>query len=478
MPLITLVSVQSYGRVVDHVVARAAVCGLRGVTGCDHQHGPSTPAATDLSNQPHDVHDVDSSPARLPPRRNVPATRQHRNRAIGTPGRVGVAMYRRPPMESDILVGIGLIVVLGVGLQWLARLIRFPSIVLLLAGGLVVGPWLGWLDSDEILGQGAVPVRVAGRRDPAVHRWAGAALRASWAAPSADRCCGLVTLGVLITWVADDDRRCTCSSDGPVRVSVLLGAILVVSGPTVVIPLLRLCAPAWPVATILTWEGIVIDPIGATLEPVLLQRLLRRAPLGRELWGEFVVVALAGVVTGVVGGRAAAGGSASAARPCATSRWRWRSCSWWRPTSSAEQVRPEAGLFATTTMGVVLANQRLVAIRQLRLFGDPIVSLLIGSLFIVLASRVEPGSILDHSPPTLVLVAVLVLVVRPLVVSSAPWARTSLTTRGPDLPRLHGAAGDHRRIDRGLLLAPPAARSASPARSSCRSPSPSSSCCR
>ena len=83
---------------------------------------------------------------------------------------------------------------------------------------------------------------------------------------------------------------------------------------------------------------------------------------------------------------------------------------------TAETVRPEAGLFATTAMGVILANQRLVSVRNLRIFGDPIVSLLIGSLFIVLASRVEPGSILDHLPATLVLVAFLVLVVRPLVV--------------------------------------------------------------
>jgi hypothetical protein len=92
-------------------------------------------------------------------------------------------------------------------------------------------------------------------------------------------------------------------------------------------------------------------------------------------------------------------------------------------------VRPEAGLFATTTMGVVLANQRRVALRSLRIFGDPILILLIGSLFIVLASRVEPGTIMDHLPAILGLAAFLVLVVRPLAAALCTIGATSLTVR-------------------------------------------------
>ena len=137
---------------------------------------------------------------------------------------------------------------------------------------------------------------------------------------------------------------------------------------------------------------------------------------------------------------------------------------------AAETVRPEAGLFATTAMGVILANQRWVSVRNLRIFGDPIVSLLIGSLFIVLASRVEPGSILDHLPATLVLVAFLVLVVRPLVVFLCTLRCGPVAPgNGPSWP-----AWPH--ADRGGRLPPPStgcawASSASPARCSSRSPS-------
>src|SRR5262249_51835965 len=68
------------------------------------------------------------------------------------------ARYRSRPVESDVLFGIGVIIVLGVGLQWLARRLKFPSIILLLAGGLLVGPWLGLVDPDKILGPALFPV--------------------------------------------------------------------------------------------------------------------------------------------------------------------------------------------------------------------------------------------------------------------------------------------------------------------------------
>src|SRR5690606_28078105 len=60
--------------------------------------------------------------------------------------------------NSEIVQGIGLVVVLGVGLQWAARRVHAPSIILLLAGGLAVGPGLGWLEPDEVFGDTLFPV--------------------------------------------------------------------------------------------------------------------------------------------------------------------------------------------------------------------------------------------------------------------------------------------------------------------------------
>ena len=335
-------------------------------------------------------------------------------------------MYRLGSMESDILIGIGFIVILGVGLQWIARLIRFPSIVLLLAGGLIVGPWLGLVDSDKVLGQALFPfVSLA---VGVLLFIGGLELRFSELGAAARRpVMALVTLGVVITWVLSSIAA-RVLFHCPVRVALLLGAILVVSGPTVVIPLLRMSRPAGPVATILTWEGIVIDPIGATLSLFCFSAFFVEHFAIGEVWGEFFVVALAGVVAG---GAAATLLVAALRRLLIPGDLEVAVAIMFVVAAyvAAESVRPEAGLFATTTMGVILANQRRVGIRQLRLFGDPIVTLLIGSLFIVLASRVEPGSIVDHLPATLALVAFLVLIVRPLVVLICTMGSQSLSSR-------------------------------------------------
>ena len=316
-------------------------------------------------------------------------------------------------MESDVLFGIGVIIVLGVGLQWLARRLKFPSIILLLAGGLLVGPWLDAVDPDKILGPALFPV--ISLAVGILLFVGGLELRMSELGAAARRpVLAFVTLGVFVTWVLTT-LAVHLLFHQAVRVSVLLGALLVVSGPTVVIPLLHLARPVGPVSTILTWEGIIIDPIGATLSLFCFSAFFVDELSLRDVWGEFIVVALAGMAAGL----------AAVALLVLALRRRLV------PTElevavaimfvvaayvTAETVRPEAGLFATTTMGVVLANQRWVSVRNLRIFGDPIVSLLIGSLFIVLASRVEPGAIVDHLPGTLALAGILVLVVRPLVV--------------------------------------------------------------
>jgi NhaP-type Na+/H+ or K+/H+ antiporter len=321
-------------------------------------------------------------------------------------------------VDSEIVRGLALVVVLGVGLQWAARWLRLPSIVLLLAGGLAVGPGLGWVDPDEIFGDALFPVvslavgvllfngglelRFADLRGAA---W-GPVLR-------------LVTVGALATWLLTAVAAHLLYGE-PVRVSLLLGAILVVSGPTVVGPLLRLARPADPDATILRWEGIVIDPLGATLGVFCVNAFFVSELSPGEIWVDVVVVALAGVAAGLAGAallvaalrRLLVPDELEVAVALAVVVGTY---------AAAEAVRPEAGLFATTTLGVALANQRIVPVRQLRSFGEPIVVLLIGTLFIVLAARVEAGPLVDHLPEALGLAAVLVLVVRPLVVGLCTW---------------------------------------------------------
>ena len=329
-------------------------------------------------------------------------------------------------MESEIVRGIGLIVGLGIGLQWLGRRLGVPSIVLLLAGGLAVGPGLGWVDPDEILGDALFPtVSLA----VGVLLFVGgmeldlAEMRGVARGPVAR----LVTIGALVTWLATALAAHLVFHE-PVRVSLLLGAVLVVSGPTVVGPLLRIARPTEPDATILRWEGILIDPIGATLGLFCLNAFFIEDVSVDTVWGEFVAVALAGAAAGLV----AAGLLVAALRRMLVPDDLEVAVALMfvvAAYATAEIVRPEAGLFATTIMGVALANQRWVPTRQLRAFGVPVVVLLLGSLFIVLAAGVDAGALGDHLAGGLVLAAVLVLVVRPLAVTAATVGAPSLPWR-------------------------------------------------
>lgn len=329
-------------------------------------------------------------------------------------------------MDSDILRGIGLVVVLGIGLQWAARQLRVPSIVLLLAGGLAVGPGLGLVDPDEIFGDALFPVVSLAVGLLLFH--GGLELRLADLRGGVRRpVLRLVTVGALVTWVLGALAVHVVFGE-PVRLSVLAGAVLVVSGPTVVGPLLRLARPHDPDATILRWEGILIDPLGAVLGLFCLNAFFVDELAVEAVWGELIAVALAGATAGVAG----AALLVTALRRFAVPDELEVAVALMLVVAAyvtGEVVRPEAGLFATTAMGLALANQRYVPIDALEAFGRPVVALLLGGLFIVLAAGAEAGPLGDHLAGGLVVAAVLVVAVRPLAVLASTARSTLLPWR-------------------------------------------------
>jgi NhaP-type Na+/H+ or K+/H+ antiporter len=327
---------------------------------------------------------------------------------------------------SDVLLGIGLIVIAGIGLQWLAALLRLPSIILLLVGGMLLGPLLGAVEPKAIFGDSLFTVVSLGVAF--LLFLGGLALDLNDLGRGIRRpVFRLVSIGMLVTWGLTTFTVHNLFHE-PRRLSALLGAILVVSGPTVVEPLLHLARPAPPVSTILRWEGILIDPIGATLGLFCLNAFFVNEFSARAVWGQFIFVMLAGAVVGfVIGGLLVAALRAFIVPDQLTIAVVVMFVV--GAYLLGEVVRPEAGLFATTVMGLVLANQRFVPVRSLRIFGEPLVAFLIGSLFIVLASQVEPRLLLDHLGRTCILVAVLVLVVRPISVAVSTVGVRSLDWR-------------------------------------------------
>lgn len=305
--------------------------------------------------------------------------------------------------------GIALIAVLGVVGQVAAKSLRVPSIVLLLVLGLIVGPVLGWLDPDAIFGDslftlvsmavGILLFEESLKLD--FRRLRGGARRPV---------IGLVTVGALLTGLGAT-VICHLVLDLPWDRAGVIGAILIVSGPTVVGPLLAIIRPRQPLESILAFEGIFIDPIGATVALAVANLVLHTESVGllvTSFWGLGVGLATAALfVAAVRWVRVPPETEVVLAVSFALAAY-----------AIAENQHDEAGLFATTALGAALANQRIARIEPLHEFGSHLGLLIIGSLFIVLAARVDLDALARYALPTVVIVALLV-VLRPVAAAAA-----------------------------------------------------------
>ncbi len=314
--------------------------------------------------------------------------------------------------DADLGVGLAAVVVFGVGAQLLASRIQVPAILLLLLGGVLAGPVLEIVNPDELLGDLLFPavslaVGILLFEGGLGLRWA--ELEQHGRGPIIR----LITIGVLITWIiggvaafvlVDVDRNG----------AVLLGAILVVSGPTVVLPLIRFARVREPVNGILRWEGIFIDPVGATLAIVVLDAVIENEGPSAS-FERVLTTATAGTVGGLLG----------AAVLTLLFNRHWVPDNLHNPFTlamvvgafaGADLIQPEAGLFATTVMGVALANQRWAPIAHIREFEENLGSLILAGLFIILGARVDLDLLVDYLPESIALSVILIVVARPAAV--------------------------------------------------------------
>jgi NhaP-type Na+/H+ or K+/H+ antiporter len=310
-------------------------------------------------------------------------------------------------MAEQILIGLVAAIVIGVGAQWLARRIEVPAILLLLAGGVLAGPVTGLVVPQQIFGEALLPA--VSLAVGLLLFDGGLSLRFRELSGLGRPLVLLSTVGVLLTF-ALAALAATLLLPLQRPAAVVVGAILVVSGPTVVGPLLSYGRPETRVAELLRWEGIVIDPIGATLSVAVLNALTRhhRPALG------LLTTAAVGVAAGLLG----------AAIFVWVVRKRWVPSDLEVPFlllvlvaafAAAEHRLEEAGLFAATTLGIALANQRFVRSDQFERFYRTSSVVVLGTLFVLLGALVDLTELRAVWLPALLLVACLVLVIRPLV---------------------------------------------------------------
>ena len=328
-------------------------------------------------------------------------------------------------LQQRLLAGLAAVIVLGIGGQWLASRLKVPALLLLLMTGAVVGPWAQvwvghkWLDPDLLLGKG-LPAMIS-LSVALILFEGGLTLKLSELTHVGRVVRNLVTVGAAVTFVTTAVAALVLLRF-QWQLAVLLGAVLVVTGPTVIGPLLRHVRPVGPVAAILKWEGIVIDPIGAILAVLVLDGVV--ASHGLRGTAETVVITVAktagvGLGVGLVG-----------AAVLVVLLWRfWVADHLQNPFAlavvlaafvTAELAAPDSGLLAVTVMGIAAANQRLTSVEHIRQFKESLSVLLVSTLFILLSARVSKQQLDLLGWGTIGFVAFLILVGRP----AAVWAST------------------------------------------------------
>ena len=322
-------------------------------------------------------------------------------------------MHATPSFTFAIALGI------GVACQLVARHSRVPSIVLLLAAGVVLGPDLiGWV-VPEALGDGLlsiVSIAVA-----IILFEGGLNLDMRRLRREAKPIRRLVTLGAMVT-MAGAAAAAHAILGWPLELAVLFGSLVIVTGPTVVRPLLRNVSLRPRLATVLEAEGLLIDPIGAIVAAVTLQIVVAPSAdtfasgamglmvrigfgAGAGLLFGLVLVGLLRVPRLVPEGleNLVALGTALVA------------------FELSETAFPDSGILAVTVGGVVVGNLEKRLAAELGEFQEHLTVGLIGLLFVLLAADVRLADVVALGERGLWTVAALALLVRPLGVLLSTW---------------------------------------------------------
>lgn len=312
--------------------------------------------------------------------------------------------------------------------QWVAWRFRLPAIVLLFSLGLIFGPGLGILHPSETMGwmfRPLVSLLVA-----LVVFEGGMALDFRQLREAGEGVARLTMLALPINWVLGS-LAAHYVAHLEWGTSMLFGAIVVVTGPTVVLPLLRSAKLQPRVAAFLRWEAIVNDPLGAILAAVVLQLMMLHVDVHADVFFTHTLPDLLGAI---------AVSLSAGILPAYLIRYLF-----------TRDLMPEilktpmlismalvifslcnlemggAGLMAVTIFGMALANLQIPGVTELRRMKESLVVLVVSVLFIMLTADLHRDVLAQLSIPIFALTVVVLFVVRPLGIflstlgTSMPW---------------------------------------------------------
>lgn len=304
----------------------------------------------------------------------------------------------------------------GCILTVLSRRLHLPTIVLLLLGGFALGSeGLGVLDPNALgeflpmivsLAVGLILFEGALTLDLKEFKQTSTVIKR------------LLTVGVLITWLGSGLTAYLVFDTSP-SFSLLMGSLITVTGPTVIVPLLRRIRVQQKLGSILHWEGVLIDTIGVFTAILCFEWVVEGG--GAVALPNFLTRIVGGMVIGVVGGYLI--------------YWTMRKN--WVPDNivnafalagamlvfgATELIKPEAGLLSVTVAGLIVGIKKPRQLREIKAFKAEIVDLLIGMLFILLVARLEIQQFIDFFKVGggWVLFSV-ILLIRPISIAVSAW---------------------------------------------------------
>jgi NhaP-type Na+/H+ or K+/H+ antiporter/mannitol/fructose-specific phosphotransferase system IIA component (Ntr-type) len=320
-----------------------------------------------------------------------------------------------PDGGSDVhgmVITVATAITVGVMLMVVARRTRLPAIVLLLAGGVLIGPAV-WGDHalvrPELLGDG---LRVLVGLAVGLILFEGGLtldLAGYRAAPVMIK--RLLTVGVVVTWLVTA-LAIRLITGLEAQYAFLAASLVIVTGPTVIAPLLKRIRIVPRLHNILHWEGVLIDPIGVFIALLCFEYVVAGESGGAVIanLGERVA---AGLAAGAVGGGLLTLGVRRRIVPedmvnvfalgCAVLAF-----------VLAEGVESEAGLLAVTVAGFIFGLGGSARVQQVREFKAELTDLLIGTLFILLCARLTFDQFQAFGAGGFAVVLIVMLVVRPL----------------------------------------------------------------
>lgn len=318
-------------------------------------------------------------------------------------------------MESFGLLGIILVIALGVFSQWLSWKIQWPSIVIMSIAGLVIGPALGLLNPEQDLGSLYSPIISLA---VAVILFEGSTTLDIREVRSISKSVfRVVTVGAFLAWILGS-LAAHYIAGLSLEVAFIIGGLFIVTGPTVIIPLLRQSKLKPRVSALLKWEGIIVDPAGPLLALFAYEviKVLVSDTLGMMELGKFLLASLLAILIGYIFAKVLS----------------WMANKGLFPEylkspitlslvficfGISEVIMHETGMLAVTVMGLVLAREkkRVSALGNISHFIENVSVILTSTIFILLTASLTRETIAEvFSIQIIGFVIVMLFVVRPL----------------------------------------------------------------